>query len=160
VNLEIIGHSDWNINYYKSILKLIEIENSKGKHKIKYLGPIDSNHPRLIEEYQKASVLILPSLYEAFGMVIIEALACETPVITTNVGGTPEIVKDGVNGILVPVNDPVKLAEAIDYLLNNKYIRRKFGEAGRKIVVENFSIEVLVKKLYKIYKKIINAQRS
>lgn len=158
VKLEIIGRPDWDINYYKRVLQLIEIENKKGIHEIKYIGDFDPNHPHLIERYQKASVLVVPSFYEAFGMVIIEALACETPVIATNTGGTPEIIKNGENGIIVPVNDPIKLAEAIDYLLSNKHIRINLGKTGREKVVERFSITAAAKKLYTMYEKILDNQ--
>jgi glycosyltransferase involved in cell wall biosynthesis len=154
VNLEIIGPADWNIDYYHNILKLIDIENRRGKHKIRYLGNVDQ--ATLLVGYQKASIFVLPSFFEPFGIVLLEAMSCETPVVATLTGGIPEIVKNGENGILVPVNNPLKLTEAIDYLLENKDIRIKFGKAGRKWVTENFSIEVLVKRLCKIYEAILN----
>jgi glycosyltransferase involved in cell wall biosynthesis len=156
VDLEIIGPPDWNLNYYQNVLKLIEIENRKGKHKIRYLGRVDPNQTSLIQAYQKASILVLPSFFEAFGIVLLEAMSCETPVVSTYAGGIPEIVINGENGILVPVNNPSKLAEAIDYLLENKDVRMKFGKAGRKRVVENFSVEVLAKNLCKIYEAMLN----
>lgn len=156
VDLEIIGPPGWNLDYYQNILRLIEIENRRGKHKIRYLGRVDPNQTSLIEGYQKASIFVLPSFFEAFGVVLLEAMACETPVVSTCTGGTPEIIKSGENGILVPVNNPVKLAEAIDYLLQNKVARIKFGKAGRKMVTEFFSIEVVVKRLCKIYEKMAN----
>lgn len=156
VDLEIIGPPGWNLDYYQNILRLIEIENRRGKHKIRYLGRVDPNQTSLIEGYQKASIFVLPSFFEAFGVVFLEAMACETPVVSTYTGGTPEIIKSGENGILVPVNNSVKLAEAIDYLLENKVARIKFGKAGRKMVTEFFSIEVVVKKLCKIYEKMVN----
>jgi glycosyltransferase involved in cell wall biosynthesis len=154
VNLEIIGPIDWNIDYYQNILRLIKNENQRGKHKIRYLGDVDQ--ATLLAEHQKASIFVLPSFFEPFGIVLLEAMACETPVIATRTGGIPEIVKNGENGILVPVNDPLKLAKAIDYLLENKDARIKFGKAGRKWVTENFSIEVLVKRLCKIYEAFLN----
>jgi glycosyltransferase involved in cell wall biosynthesis len=154
IDLKIIGPSDWNLYYYQKILRWIEIENRKGKHNIKYLGHVDQ--PILIQEYQKASIFVLPSLFEPFGIVLLEAMSCKTPVVATYVGGIPEIVKNGENGILVPRNNPLKLAEAIDYLLENEDVRIKFGEAGRKWVIENFSIEALIKKLCKIYEVVLN----
>ena len=154
VDLEIIGPPGWNQDYYQNILRLIEIENRRGKHKIRYLGRVDQTS--LIEGYQKASIFVLPSLFEPFAVVLLEAMACETPVISTYTGGTPEIIKNGENGILVPVNNPNKLAEAINYLLENKDVRIKFGKAGRKWVTENLSIEVSIKKLCKIYETMLN----
>lgn len=156
VELEIIGPLGWNQNYNQNIMQLIELENRRGKHKIKYVGSIDPNQPSLIERYQKASIFVLPSLYEAFGMALIEAMACATPVIATNTGGTSEIIANGITGILVPVNDYMKLAEAINYLLKNVDARIKLGKAGRKLVEDNFSIELVVKKLCRIYDKMAN----
>lgn len=154
VVLEIIGSPYWNLDYYQSILRLIEIENRRGKHKIRFLGHVDQT--ALLEGYQKASIFVLPSFFEPFGIVLLEAMSCGTAVVATHTGGVPEIVKDGENGILVPVNNSSKLAEAIDYLLENKDIRIKFGKAGRKWVTEHFSIDVLVKRLCKIYETIFN----
>jgi len=152
VDLEIIGPPGWNEDYNQNILRLIDTENQKRKHKIRYLGCVDNTI--LIERYQKASIFVLPSFLEPFGVVLLEALACETPVVSTPTGGTTEIVENGENGMLVPVNNPLKLAEAIDYLLENKDARMKFGKAGRIKVLEDFSIEVLVKRLSKIYAKL------
>jgi len=155
VHLAIIGPTDWSHKYSHDILKLIEDENQKGKHRITYLGLVDQ--AKLIKCYQKASVFVLPSLFEPFGVVILEALSCETPVVSTYAGGIPEIVKNGENGILVPVNNPLKLAEAINYLLENKDVRVKFGKAGRKWVIRNFSLETTANKLYNIYESMLNS---
>lgn len=152
-HLIIIGPPGWNNEYYCDIIRLIEGENKRGKHKITYLGALDQAD--IIEWYQKASVFILPSLYEGFGIVILEALACETPVVSTYAGGIPEIIKNGENGMLVPVNNPLKLAEAINYLLENKDVRVKFGKAGREWIIKNFSLETSVNKLYRIYKSML-----
>lgn len=155
VHLVVIGPSDWNHGYYHNILRLIEDENKKGKHRITYLGAL--NQKDIIEWYQRASVFVSPSLLEGFGIVILEALSCETPVVSTYAGGIPEIVKNGENGILVPVNNPLKLAEAINYLLENKDVRVKFGKAGRKWVIRNFSLETTANKLYNIYESLLNS---
>lgn len=140
--------------YSQDMLKLIEKENQRGKHKIEYLGALE--HADTIEWYQKASISVLPSLKDAFPVVMLEALSCETPVIATNVGSIPEVVRNHENGILVQPNNPVKLAEAIQHLLDNKSVRTKMGMEGRKWVIKNFSLEVSAKKLSSIYQKIIN----
>ena len=154
VNLEIIGPLGWNLEYNKNMLRLIEIENRRGRHKVRYLGSVDTR-ATVIEAYQKASIFVLPSHHEPFGIVFLEAMSCETPVVSTTGGGVPEVVRDGENGILVPVNNPLKLAEAMDYLLENKDVRIKFGKAGRKWVTENFSLEMNAKKLCNIYQEFI-----
>jgi glycosyltransferase involved in cell wall biosynthesis len=155
--LKIIGPVNMNhdLNYYHTILSLIKNENAKGKHKIDYLGTVESRV--LVKWYQNASVFVLPSLYEPFAVVILEAMSCGTPVIATYVGGIPEIVKSYKNGILVPANDPLRLAEAVDYLLDNRDIRTRFGNSARELVIRNFARELLTKKLCTIYEKLYNS---
>lgn len=154
IRLIIIGPPDWDVNYYQKILKLIKKENQKGKHEIRYLGAMEQT--KLVEWYQKTSLFILPSLYEAFGVTILEALACETPVIATRVGGIPEIIKNNETGILISPNNPKSLAEAIQHLLENRDIRLKMGREGRKRVIKEYSLEVTCRKLSAIYNQLIN----
>ncbi len=152
VHLVIIGPPDWNTTYYKNLLRLIETENKKGKHKIECLGAMEQN--KIVEWYQKASLLILPSFGEGFPVTILESLSCGTPVITTPVGGVPEIIKNHETGMLVPPGNPIQLAEAIGYLLENEDVRLKIACEGRKLVKEQYSLENACKKLCSIYKQI------
>lgn len=154
IHLVIIGPSYYDLTYFRQISTLIETENNKGKHIVTYLGPQDRTN--VAKWCQKASILVLPSFWELFPVVNLEALACETPVVATSVGSISEVVKDGENGILVPPNDAIKLAQAIQYLLDNEEIRIKFGREGRKWVVKHLSLEVVVEKLCRIYKEIID----
>ena len=153
IHLVVIGPRDWSYEYHHDILRRIEEENQKGKHRITFLGRV--NQAKLIEYYQKASVFVLPSLFEPFGIVILESLSCETPVVSTYAGGIPEIVKNGENGILIPANNPQRLAEAINALLENNGLREKYGKAGREMVVKNFSLESSANKLQKIYERML-----
>lgn len=155
VHLVIIGPADWSHKYYQDMLKLMEMENRKGIHQITYLGALDQTD--VVKWYQKASIFILPSFGEAFPVVILEALSCETPVIATRVGGVPEVVRNHENGVLVPSNDSISLAKAIHFLLENKEIRAKYGREGRKCVVKFYSLEVVVEKLRRIYEQLINS---
>jgi len=151
VRLAIIGPASWDREYYLDVLESIEKETQKGKHEIIYLGAMDQ--PDIIEWYQKASLFVLPSFAEAFPVTILEALSCETPIIASSVGGIPEVVKDYENGILTPPNDPVALAHAIQYLLDNKEVRTRFGREGRKHVIKYYSLEASVIKLCEIYEQ-------
>lgn len=153
VHLVIIGPLSWSPEYYQSILKSIEQENLKGKHEVEYLGALDQQN--IIKWYQKASIVILPSFVEAFPVVILESLSCGTPVIATAVGGVPEVVRDGENGILVPLNNPPKLAEAIHYLLDNREIRIRLGVEGRKLIKRSFSLDAVVSRLCNIYRNLL-----
>ena len=153
IHLVVIGPSDWDIKYFREIVELMENENKKGIHEITYLGAQEQTN--IIKWYQKAAVFVLPSFIEAVGVVNLEALACETPAIATNIGGIPEVIQHGKNGLLVPPNNAIKLAEAIQYLLDNEDVRVRFGREGRKSVVENFSYGVICKKLCKIYEEML-----
>ena len=155
IRLIIIGPSDWDIEYFQNILKMIEIINREGKHEIKYLGPLKNEE--LVKWYQKATLFILPSFGESFPVTVLEALACETPVIATPVGGIPEIIKNHKTGILIPTGDSTRLAEAIQYLLENKDIRLKMGREGRTLVTKHHSLEVAAKKLIMIYDRLIES---
>ncbi|MGH7275114.1 MAG: glycosyltransferase family 4 protein, partial [Nitrospiria bacterium] len=84
-------------------------------------------------------LFVLPSLNEGMGRVLIEAMALAKPVVASQVGGIPEIVVDGETGILVPPKDAKRLAEAILYLLKDKELCRRMGEAGKKKADSRFS---------------------
>src|SRR3989344_9498339 len=96
-------------------------------------------------------LFVLPTLQEALGTSFIEAMAMGKPVVGTKAGGVPEVVKDGISGILVEPENPAALAGAIISLLRNRERMRQMGDAGRKIVEENYSIDVMVKRLYDFY---------
>jgi glycosyltransferase involved in cell wall biosynthesis len=76
------------------------------------------------------------------------------PLIATRVGGIPEIVRNGEDGTLVEPNNPLELADAIQYLLDNDDIRKQFCKTGRKSVVAHFSSHVIVRKLVNMYKEL------
>ena len=98
-----------------------------------------------------ADLLVLPSVAEAFGLVLTEALFLGTPVVATRVGGIPEIVDDGVDGILVPPADSKALAQAIVALLNDPQLRQRLAGAGRDKVLAKFSFENMVRSYEAIY---------
>jgi glycosyltransferase involved in cell wall biosynthesis len=96
-------------------------------------------------------ILVCPSLKEAFSMGIIEAMAHAKPVIASNVGGIPEVVEDGVTGILVPATDESSLAEAIIKLAHDRDLRERMGACGKERVSELFTLEDNVKKIQDLY---------
>jgi len=115
----------------------------------------------ILDILAKASVFVLPSVTaqdgdcEGLGMVLLEAMSVQAPVIGTYHGGIPEAVKDGVNGYLVKERNPQEIAEKIIYLLNNPAVAVKMGTEGRKIVEANFNIAIQIKKLEGIYSKFV-----
>jgi glycosyltransferase involved in cell wall biosynthesis len=109
----------------------------------------------LKEIFQAMDLMVLPSLTEGLPNVVLEAFACAKPVVATRVGGVPEIVEDGVNGILVPPEKPGLLAEAIKFCLDAPEKRRMMGEAGYKKVKSEFTFESQTKKLEAIYGEVL-----
>ncbi len=84
--------------------------------------------------YERAAVVVVPSRREGFGVVAREALAHGRAVVATDVGGLPDVIEDGVTGLLVAPRDPVALREALDRLLSDESLRRRLGERGREAV--------------------------
>lgn len=102
--------------------------------------------------YNLANAVVLPSLdqSEAFGIVLIEAGACEKPVIASNLPGVRSVVQYGINGFTVSPGNARELAEKINYFLNNPDEAKKFGQAGRRIVLEKYDLKKIGEKLEKI----------
>lgn len=98
-------------------------------------------------------ILVLPSLNEAVGRILIEAGACGKPVVATDVGGIPEVVKDNQTGILVPPKDAHGLAHAIISLLEDERKRQSMGEAAKNWVDDKFSVERMVNKVSHLYQE-------
>jgi glycosyltransferase involved in cell wall biosynthesis len=98
----------------------------------------------LIPLFQRADVFVLPAVLELhWGIpnVLVESLACEVPVITTALPSLPELVEDGVHGLVARNQDPSHLAEQIERLARDPALRRRMGEAGRRRVEERFDVE-------------------
>lgn len=104
------------------------------------------SHIEVLEALKKASVFMLNTFYEGFSHQLLEALALGTPIVTTNVGGNPEIITNNENGILVEYNNTEKLYEALVRVLDSEELQKTFREAGRKKVLE-FSQERMVTEL-------------
>jgi glycosyltransferase involved in cell wall biosynthesis len=97
------------------------------------------------------AVAVLPSLREAQGISLLEAMARRVPVVASAVGGIPEVVTDGVSGLLVPPASPEALAHALIRLARSPALRRRLGEAGYDTVRDRFSIDAQVRRIQSIY---------
>lgn len=109
-------------------------------------------HNKMPELYAKYGYFVAPSRTEAQGVAMCEAMACGLPVIATNVGGIPEFVKNGINGILVPPENPKALRKAVRQLLADENLYHALSENGAKYVKENLSHEKIYKKEYGVFK--------
>ena len=109
----------------------------------------------LKEIFQAMDLMVLPSLTEGLPNVVLEAFACAKPVVATDVGGVPEIVEDGINGILVPPKRSDLLAGVIKDCLAAPEKRRLMGEAGYQKVKSDFTFESQAQKLEAIYNEVL-----
>ena len=117
--------------------------------------------PGWIEMAQKdallhnADIYVLPSYNEGLPVSVLEAMASGVPVVTTPVGGLPDLIHNGVNGILVPAGDVEALANALMELCHNPMRGCEIGGAGRETVAENYALEVVIPKLDEIYDSVV-----
>jgi D-inositol-3-phosphate glycosyltransferase len=100
--------------------------------------------------YSAAEVVVVPSYYESFGMVALEAMACGRPVVASQVGGLAFLVQDGLTGYTVPVEDPGSLADRLVILLRDQALREQMGQNAVKLA-EQYSWDIIVKKLHETY---------
>jgi len=104
--------------------------------------------------YGASSVCIYPSTQgEPFGLTMLEAMSSGKPMIVTNSGGMPEIIKDGINGYVVPVKDFEVLASRIIQLLNDDRLRERVGDTSRQMVEQSFTTKIVAKSTINVYKK-------
>lgn len=101
-----------------------------------------------------ADVVVAPSRREAFGMSVAEAMACGKPVVASRVGGLPEVVDDGVTGLLVDPGDPRKLADAVRSLLEDRDLRTRMGRAGRDRFQTSFTRQVTTDRMVSLWKEL------
>jgi len=140
-----------------------------------YIGEIDEGNPRAyrpnwksvrhlgyrkdVEEWIALSdLVVLPSYREGVPRTLLEAAAMAKAIVTSDAPGCRELVRDGINGILVPPRDPLSLTDAIKTLLLDPKKRELMGEAGRKIAKDEFSVERVVESYKKIYQEILKEQ--
>ncbi|MFI0347819.1 MAG: glycogen synthase, partial [Chthoniobacterales bacterium] len=127
-------------------------------------------HQEIIALYSSAAVFVCPSIYEPFGIINLEAMACGVPVVATAVGGIKEVVIDEITGFLVPLEQATKdlpeemvsdvfeetLAERINQLMADPGLRTRMGAAGRRRVESHFSWDAVAKKTEKLYQAVLN----
>jgi len=112
--------------------------------------------PEIIQLLTHALAFVCPSVYEPLGIVNLEAMACSTAVVASRVGGIPEVVDDGVTGLLVPPDDPAALADALNLLLCDPGRAEAMGRAGRERAVTEFSWETVAAQTVTLYESLIS----
>ncbi len=112
------------------------------------------SHDQIQQHYRQAAVFVMPSLIEAFGVVFLEAMAADVPVIGGDTGGIRELIRDGSNGFLVDPRDHRQLAGRITQLLEDEALRQRLIEEGRR-TVEQYTVEAMLQQTYGLYRRLI-----
>jgi len=132
--------------------------------RVTFRGKVTSDE--LQASYARAAVFVLPSVVDArgdtegLGVVLLEAMNYGTPVIASRIGGIPDIVEDGVSGLLVPAGDPAALAGALRRLIEDPALARRLGEAGRQRVRERFNWDAIVQRWKEVYSAATSGRRT
>jgi len=121
------------------------------RDKVRFLGLL--NNKTVLDKIGGWSVFVLTSRWEGFGIVLLEAMAMEKPIVATNVEAIPEVVKDGYTGLLCSKDNAEEIAERIVWFLKNRAEAIEFGKRGRKRLDSLFSLDVAMEKLYALYEQ-------
>ncbi len=100
-------------------------------------------------------IYMMSSMFEGLPIALLEAMSCGLPVVCTNAGGTGEVIRDGVDGFLVPVEEPMQLVEPLASLVSDEGLRQRMGVAARRRVEEGFSLERMVGELEGMYRRFV-----
>ena len=149
---------------YASLLK----RTATGRD-VTFLGALHGD--ALVHEYTTAGVAAMPSVEtdiygkrypksEILGLMLLEAMACETPLVCSAIGGMPELVADGETGLIVPPGDSSALGEAVEALLDDPARARALGEAGRRRVLEHFTWKAVAERCVATYRELAPKMRA
>jgi glycosyltransferase involved in cell wall biosynthesis len=123
---------------------------------VHFLGHVP--HERLRAVVETFDIFGFPSFGEGFGLVLLEAMACEKPVVASNVLAIPEIVRHEETGLLVPAGDATAMAQALLRLTESPDLRRRFGQAGRQRAEKEFTVERMVRETMQVYREVLQGR--
>ncbi|MCX6827592.1 MAG: glycosyltransferase family 4 protein [candidate division Zixibacteria bacterium] len=133
IKVDIVGdleNDKKNVSELYRLVKELAIDE-----KVTFHGHVKTE--QLWDHYRKADIFVLPSLWEGFGIVFLDAMSFGLPIVSTNVGAIPDLVRHEENGLLVKPGDPVALASAIERLVISPFLRRKLGQNGFRFMQEH-----------------------
>lgn len=159
ISLAVIGGDSESVEAVRGeAICLDEVKERYGlKEMVAFLG--SRSQDALPYYYSAADVCVMPSLYESFGLVALEAMACGTPVVASRVGGLPHVVRDGETGLLVPENDPEALADGLKRILTDGDLGRRLGERAHQ-VAQGYSWQQVAAATVQLYQELIAANQE
>lgn len=143
------SEGDISITQFQDKVKSLGLTNH-----VKYLGRKYGEEKN--QAFNDTEIFVFPTYYETFGLVILEAMQHELPVISTIEGGIPDVVEDGVTGFLVPKFNSMAVAEKLKLLIENPKLCQKLGKAGRKKFESLFTLEKFEERMVRILNQMVN----
>jgi len=147
VRLKIVGEDWGGVLSLRALARALAVEDQ-----VTFTGPLPRRD--VIRAYGSSDIFVLPSLFEPFGIVLLEAMASGVPVVASRIGGIAEVVQDGETGLLVPPGNSQALAEALGRLISDPSLRSRMGEAGR-LRAAAYSWDILLPRILKVYEEAI-----
>jgi len=144
--LQLIGDGEQRSN-----LERLTVENELTRH-IHFLGWVDRG--AVLNFYRQADLFVTATTWEGMPNTVLEAMACGLPVVASRASGLEELVREGVNGYLVDINDPVTLADRLAELIDNPYERQRMGKESRKVAEQEFAWDYITEQYVEIYQQI------
>ena len=134
----------------------VKWENEKRKCNVRLLDlPYLPDYEKM-DAFDACDIFVLPSRVDSFGIVYLEAWMCGKPVIGARVGSTPDVIRDGVDGLLVILGDAEDLATKILSLLNEPHLRQTMGTAGKERTLKYFTWQKVAEQIDEIYLNVTN----
>jgi glycosyltransferase involved in cell wall biosynthesis len=149
VNLRVVGGTT-DGRYAGTLLGAAGAVERSSPHRVHFLGPCAG--PELLEQYRIAGVFVCPSLLEPFGIVALEAMSCQVPVIASKVDGLADVVEHDVTGLLFHPGNEQDLAAQLERLMNDEALRWRLGRAGREAAASRFTWQRAAEQLYQVYR--------
>jgi glycosyltransferase involved in cell wall biosynthesis len=145
--LQLVGEGEQRAN-----LERLTVEKGLTKH-VRFMGWVERK--AIVELYRQADLFVTATTWEGMPNTVLEAMACGLPVVGTRASGLVELVREGVNGYLVDINDVAAMTDRLVDLINNNYERQRMGKESRKIAEREFAWEYIAEQYVLIYQRIV-----
>ena len=150
--LALVDHAKKNLKLVPGLVRQYGLSS-----RVHFTGRLSTE--QLVRLYNQATLVVSPSLYEGFGLPAAEAMACGAPVVATTAGAFPEVIENGVSGLLVPPGNAPALANAIERLLEDTELRQRLGQESRRRIVDRFSWGETAERTLALYQE-VRSQRA